>query len=118
MGKCPEGIAASSSYCQVNRVGSSQAHHVGIGTEEDRGGAKSTVGGSPEEIAANSCGSEVHDLVSSKTRDFRSGQEKDGCGYPCTLGGVPSGEEESGLATWGTCFGTAHAGKVLALGAR
>jgi hypothetical protein len=43
MGKCSETVAANAGG-EVNGIGSCQAHHVGISTEEDRGGAAGTVG--------------------------------------------------------------------------
>ena len=44
MGEHSEGIAASSGGGENNGLGSCQAHHVGISTTEDRGGAAGAVG--------------------------------------------------------------------------
>jgi hypothetical protein len=44
MGEYSGEIAASVGGGEVNGLGSSQAHHVRIGTPENRGGAKGTLG--------------------------------------------------------------------------
>jgi hypothetical protein len=43
MGRCSETVAANADG-EVNGIGSWQAHHVGISTEEDRGGTTGKVG--------------------------------------------------------------------------
>jgi hypothetical protein len=44
MGEGSEWIAASSGGSENNWVGTCEAHHVGISPQEDRGGAKVTLG--------------------------------------------------------------------------